>query len=228
MDLSFELAAGEGNWALSVRFDELVVAGWAGRDAELVEHHVAELAAIGVPRPSSVPLFYRVGENTLTQSDRIRVLGSASSGEVECFVFADQDELFVSVASDHTDRKLEAYGVAMSKQVCPKPVARTAWRYNDVAAHWDDLVIRAWIEEDGERSLYQEGTLAGLLSIADLIERYTGNKGRLPNGTGMTCGTVGVFGGIRPASLFDMEIFDPHLNRNIRHRYTVDVLPIVS
>jgi len=228
MDLSFELTVGEETKVLSVGVDELVVAGWAGRDAKIVEHHVAELAAIGVPRPSAVPLFYRVGENTLTQRERVQVVGSASSGEVECFIFADRRDLFVSVASDHTDRELEAYGVAQSKQVCPKPVARAAWRYSDVAAHWDDLVMRAWIEEDGERRLYQEGTLAGLLSIADLIEGYTGTKGLLPNGTGMTCGTVGVLGGIRPTPHFEMELFDPHLNRRIGHRYMIDVLPIVA
>ncbi|MEA2258178.1 MAG: hypothetical protein QOJ51_1003, partial [Acidobacteriaceae bacterium] len=31
--------------------DDLVVAGWTGRDIPTVEHHIAELQAIGVARP---------------------------------------------------------------------------------------------------------------------------------------------------------------------------------
>ena len=33
----------------------LIVAGWTGRDEAALNHHIEELAAIGVPRPSSVP-----------------------------------------------------------------------------------------------------------------------------------------------------------------------------
>src|SRR5690606_40271666 len=93
----------------------LVVAGWAGRDRAAIEHHIEELAAIGVPRPSSVPLFYRIADNQLTQAARIQAVGEASSGEVETFVFRAAGELYVSIASDHTDRKLEAHSVALSK-----------------------------------------------------------------------------------------------------------------
>ena len=34
----------------------LIVAGWTGRDEASLRHHIEELAAIGVPRPSSVPV----------------------------------------------------------------------------------------------------------------------------------------------------------------------------
>ena len=37
-----------------------MVAGWTGRDSAAIEHHIEELAALGVPRPSSVPLYYRM------------------------------------------------------------------------------------------------------------------------------------------------------------------------
>ena len=37
---------------------------------------------------------------------------------------------------EDTDRKLEAYSVAFSKQACIKPVATQAWRFADVAGHW--------------------------------------------------------------------------------------------
>jgi hypothetical protein len=88
--------------------------------------------------------------------------------------------MYVSMASDHTDRKLEAYSVAFSKQACIKPVATQAWRFADVAGHWDELVIRSWIVEDGATKLYQEGTLASLRTPQDLIAGYTGGRASCP------------------------------------------------
>jgi len=38
----------------------LIVAGWTGRDEKALHHHIEELAAIGVPRPLSMPVFYRI------------------------------------------------------------------------------------------------------------------------------------------------------------------------
>lgn len=206
----------------------LVVAGWAGRDRAAIEHHIEELAAIGVPRPSSVPLYYRVAYNQLTQDERVQAVGDASSGEVEPFVFMLDGELYVSIASDHTDRKLEAHSVALSKQLCVKPVARHAWRYADVAGHWDELVLRAHIVENGAEVLYQEGALSALRTPLELIEGYTQGGRALPDGTGMTCGTVSAIGGIRPSTTFIMELHDPRLGRTIRHRYDVEVLPEVA
>ena len=227
MLLSFQLHSAQATHTLQADFSQLVIAGWAGRDAAAIEHHIEELAALGVPRPSAVPLYYRVAADQLTQADAIQVVGSHSSGEVEAFVFAQGSQLCVSLASDHTDRELEAHSVALSKQVCAKPVARDAWRFDEVAPHWDQLQVRAWIEEGGAEVLYQDGTLASLRSARELIGGYTGGP-PLAGGTGMTCGTVAVIGGIRPASVFRMELRDPVLNRRIGHRYTIDVLPEVA
>jgi len=226
MKLSFHA---EGlNGPLEVEISSLIVAGWAGRDRHAIEHHIEELFAIGVPRPSSVPLYYRVAENQLTQASHIQVVGDQSSGEVETFVFQVGGELYVSLASDHTDRKLETHSVALSKQICAKPVAKGAWRYADVAGHWDELVIRSFIQEGGERVLYQEGTLASLRPPLDLIAGFTGGAAMLPEGIGMICGTVGAKGGIRPAPSFSMELFDPRRGRTLSHDYTIEVLPEIS
>jgi len=228
MQLTFEIETGAGSQVLDVAFSALVVAGWAGRDQHAIEHHIEELFAIGVPRPSSVPLYYRVAENQLTQASQIQVVGDQSSGEVETFVFQANGELYVSLASDHTDRKLETHSVALSKQVCAKPVAARAWLFSDVAEYWDDLVIRSFIQENGERVLYQEGTLASLRSPLDLIAGFGGGATVLPEGTGMICGTVGAIGGIRPASAFAMELFDPRRNRTLKHSYEIEVLPEIA
>lgn len=228
MELNFVIEGSAAGQALKVDLAELVVAGWAGRDRVAIEHHIAELAAIGVPRPSAVPLYYRVAENLMTQADRVQMLGSETSGEVETFVFSAGGEMYVSLASDHTDRKLETLGVALSKQICAKPLARSAWRFAEVAGHWDEMIIRSYIEENGARVLYQEGALASLRPPLELIAGFTDGAERLPDGTGMICGTVGAIGGIRPAPVFAMELFDPVLGRTIEHAYRIEQLPEVA
>lgn len=227
MKLSFKAEDQSGSRTVEAEISSLVVAGWAGRDQHAIEHHIEELFAIGVPRPSSVPLYYRVAENQLTQAPRIQVVGDQTSGEVETFVFRAGGELYVSIASDHTDRKLETHSVALSKQVCAKPVAAGAWRYADVAAYWDELVIRSYIQENGERVLYQEGTLASLRPPLELIAGFAGGD-MLPEGVAMVCGTVGAKGGIRPAPSFTMELFDPRRGRTLSHSYDIEVLPEIA
>jgi hypothetical protein len=228
MKLHFTLESASDTSELDLELNELIVAGWAGRDRAAIDHHIEELAAIGVPRPSTVPLFYRVSNNLAVQTARIQVVGEESSGEVETFVFRSGDALFVSIASDHTDRKLESHSVALSKQICAKPIADKAWPLTEVADHWDQLVIRAWIDENGTEALYQEGALESLRTPQDLIAGFTGGDTILPENTGMICGTVGAIGGIRPSGRFTMELVDPVLNRSIRHSYTIDMLPEVQ
>lgn len=226
MQLSFEVPSAPAA-RIEVAIDRCVVAGWAGRDLAAIEHHIDELAAVGVARPSAVPLYYRVGADRLTQADRIEVVGDGSSGEAEAFFFSHDGIAFVSVASDHTDRRLETHSVALSKQACPKPVARSAWPYGEIADHWDELVLRAWIDEDGRRVLYQEGTLASLRHPRELVEGHFG-RDPIPEGAALLCGTVAARGGIRPAPAFEMELFDPVRDRRIRHRYSVLMLPEVA
>jgi hypothetical protein len=206
------------------RVQRLIIAGWTGRDAEAVEKHVRELEALGVRRPKTTPIFYHVAASLLTTSDAIEVLGSSSSGEVECIVHAIDGELWLGVGSDHTDRKAEAIGVSLSKQMCAKPVSRQTWRYDDVAAHWDKLLLRSHVSSKRTRRLYQEGAVTTMRSPGELIRLYTGQD-KLPDGTSMFCGTLAVHDGIAPADLFEMELEDPVLGRKISHSYRIKVLP---
>jgi len=227
MKLTFDVPAGSKSDTIEVDFRQCIVAGWAGRDSAAIEHHIEELALLGVARPSAVPLYYRIASNQLVQDDDVEVVGDQTSGEAETFLFSHNGETLVSLASDHTDRKLEAHSVALSKQLCAKPVARQAWRYDEVAGHWDELVLRSRIGENGREVLYQEGTLASLQPPLDLAQGFFGTRA-MPPGAGMTCGTVATQGAIRPAPWFEMELFDPRLGRRITHRYTLNVLPEIS
>lgn len=146
----------------------LAIAGWTGRDSAAVEHHIEELAKLGVPRPSTVPLYYRAARSLLTQDDELEMLGDASSGEVEPVLLRAQRRWWLTVGSDHTDRAFEAHAVDASKQLCGKPLAREAWAWDDVAAHADKLLLRSRIHEGGEWVTYQEGPLARIRPLMSL------------------------------------------------------------
>ena len=225
--LTFDRHAGGATDRIAIAIDSLVIAGWAGRDEAAVRHHIEELQAIGVPPPSSVPVYYRAAAANLTQATVLEVLGPHSSGEVEPVLVSLADGLWLGLGSDHTDRKAEAAGIALSKQLCGKPLATTLWRLEEVEAHWDALVLRATVAIDGAEMLYQEGTLAALRPPRDLLARRPGGPA-LPPGTLMFCGTLGAIGGIRPAERFAMELHDPVRGRSIRHAYDIRVLPVVS
>jgi hypothetical protein len=206
--------------------DDLVIAGWTGRDTATVEHHIAELQAIGVARPRSVPCFYRVGANLLTTEATFDVTGSDGSGEAEFVLLSLPQGLCVGVGSDHTDRKVEAYGVTVSKQMCPKPVSRELWPFAELKDHWDSLLLRSWITRENRRMLYQEGSVARMLAPEILIALYSPRGSTsLPVGTAMFCGTMPLLEPIGPATEFQMELEDPILRRTLSHRYSVRELP---
>jgi hypothetical protein len=226
-ELTFTLAANGGTTPLTVSITQAVIAGWTGRDPVARDKHIAELAAIGIAPPASTPIYYRCAARRLTTADSIECTGTDSSGEVEFVLFGTNGRIFVGVGSDHTDRKVETYNITVSKQMCDKPVAPVLWDLADVEGHWDKLMLRSWATIDGERVLYQEGALSGMLPVADLIQRgFEGAK--LPDGCAMFCGTFAAKGGIRPASRFEFEISDPVLQRSIRHGYEIVTLPVVG
>ena len=226
-DLAFTIDAQDTTTPLTLAIDQAVIAGWTGRDPVARDKHIAELEAIGIARPATTPIYYRVAARRLTTEESIEVSGGDSSGEVEFVLIGWQGRIFVGAGSDHTDRKVETYSVTVSKQMCDKVMAPVLWEIEDVADHWDRLILRshAWI--DGARVLYQEGTLDAMLPVNDLLAGGFGGKG-LPDGCAMFGGTFAAKGGIRPASRFEFELEDPVLKRSIRHAYDVVALPVLG
>jgi hypothetical protein len=224
-DLTFTIDAQDTTTPLTLPIDRAVIAGWTGRDPVARDRHIAELEAIGIARPATTPIYYRVSARRLTTEDSIEVCGSDSSGEVEFVLIGWQGRIFVGLGSDHTDRKVEAYSVTVSKQMCDKVMASVLWELEDVIGHWDQMILRSFAWIGGKRELYQEGTLDAMLSVSELIARgFEG--GRLPDGCAMFGGTFAAKGGIRPASRFEYELEDPVLKRSIHHAYDVIELPV--
>jgi hypothetical protein len=210
-----------------VRVEQLVIAGWTGRDKRAVEAHIRELEALGVKRPATTPIFYRVAVSRLTLADSIEAIGTHSSGEAEVVLLQSSGCLWVGVGSDHTDREVEAYGVTVSKQMCDKPIGTQFWAFDDVKTHWDSLQLRSRIEENGEQIIYQDGVAAAFIAPRELIRGFA-HSDRLPEHTLMFCGTLAAKGGVRAAERFAFELEDPVLKRKIQRHYRTVTLPIAG
>ncbi len=196
-DLAFVVDAQDTTTPLTLAIDQAVMAGWTGRDPVARDKHIAELEAIGIARPATVPIYYRVAARRLTMADSIEVSGGETSGEVEFVLIGWQGRIFVGVGSDHTDRKVETYSVTVSKQMCDKPMASVLWELEDVIDHWDRMILRAFAWIDGKRVLYQEGTLDRMLGGRGIDPARLRHSG-LPDGCAMFGGTFAAIGGIRP------------------------------
>lgn len=219
--LEFTLHRADGRQEeILFRVTQLVIAGWTGRDPAAVAHHIAELAAIGIPGPDTVPVFYRASASRLTTAARIEVLGDASSGEAEFVLLNHGGEILVGVGSDHTDREAERHGIALSKQLCDKPIGVDLWALSDIDAHWDEIELEATADGD----LYQQGTLAALRPPADLLS----HPDVLPPGGVLFGGTVPTIGGVRGAGNFAAMLHDRARRRTLRHGYNVVALPIAG
>jgi hypothetical protein len=222
--LSFTVTSASGTARLPFQVRSLWNGGWAGRSAESVRQHAAELASQGVEPPSTVPIFFPLSNNLATTTHAIQVLGSETSGEVEyALLFADDGATYVTVASDHSDRAAERYGIQLCKQLYPDLLAANAWPYAEVRAHWDHLVLRCWAVRGGERDLYQEAAVAELLH-ADAWIGTVEREGIRKPGLVFLSGTPPTLGGLGYAEAYELELEDPVLKRVIRHQYQVEVL----
>src|SRR6478735_8906261 len=78
--LSFELPDGS---IKNVQVRHLLNAGYAGREQDEVQAHIAELAELGVPGPATTPALYPVSPYLAQQVSEVRVQHERTSGEAE-------------------------------------------------------------------------------------------------------------------------------------------------
>ncbi|MEP6064266.1 MAG: DUF2848 domain-containing protein [Paracoccaceae bacterium] len=212
-----------GSTQIDTVIGHLVVAGWTGRDQSSVQHHIDELATIGVAPPSTTPLYYRVSSSLLTQAGSVQVLGPETSGEAEPFLVNHGGKLWLGLASDHTDRNLETISVAASKQACAKVCATVLWDFDHVRDHIDQMKLRSWIKEAGDWVLYQDGSLEQILALSTLCAQIENI-----DQSAMLCGTLPAIGGVRSAVEFRAELYDPVLDQSIELQYEANRLEEIS
>ena len=226
MNINAKFTSQLGEQHQKIEITRAIVGGWTGRNKAALQHHIDELAKIGVQAPDKTPTFYRVGVSRLTTADAIEVIGDGSSGEVEYVLIRFEGRIWVGAASDHTDRVYEHMGITVAKQLCDKPIATEFWPLDEVESHWDQIKIRSFIQEGGKEVLYQDGNVAGLLSPQELLTHIREEGDDLRDGDLLFGGTCGAIGGVRYSPAFRIELIDPVLGREIHHSYEVISVPI--
>jgi hypothetical protein len=230
LDIQLELETKEGRRPLTFQYKRMVNGGYIGKNQEEVRRHIEELAAKGIPGPTSTPTLYPVLLNTLTNDDEIEVYGDKTSGEVEYVLLVkDANEIYVGLGSDHTDRFLEEFDIPRSKQVCPNVMSKVVWPLDEVSDHWDELVISSNVIHNGNTTRYQEGEL-GLLLNADELMDFVADKlsGQLKDIV-IFSGTLGMIGGeFIYGERFSAELVDNKLNRRLSLDYKVVPMDYLS
>lgn len=196
--------------------------GFAGRDQSKVREHIRELEAIGVECPTKTPVIYPVSGLLATTADVIQVVGADTGPEVEFAFLPYQGRLLVGLASDQTDRSLERVSIYKSKQICPKPLSSVLWDFEDLADHWDELILRSWVHTGAEETLYQDSPASALLPVPTIMEHV---RQEYPNleGVLILSGTVPTLGGLATPAKFAALLSDPALNREMEIRLTYEV-----
>lgn len=199
----------------------LFCGGFTGRNQDAVKKHIEEMASVGIPPPEKTPALYQVSPYLLTSDYEVEVVGSQTSGEVECVLLLDADETYLTVGSDQTDREVERLSYPKSKQMCSKIIANEVWRLSEVKDHFDDIILRSEIEKNGQGHLYQEGPASIVMKPFDIINLYDIED----EGTVLFSGTIPTkTEKIIYADWYKIELIDPVLNRRITHTYRVKVL----
>lgn len=226
----FMLRKGTDRHPLEFVVKRMVNGGYVGRNQEEVRRHIEELAKKGIPGPSSTPTLYPVSRRGLTQASSIEVFGEETSGEAEFVLLMENEkQIYVGVGSDHTDRKLEKFDIAWSKNICPNVISRELWSFDDVLPHWDEIMLRSWITRGGKRSLYQEATLRSILPPKELISFIRSRvQGELDHVL-IFSGTIGLLKGeLIFGEKFEVELEDPVSRDRLSVLYSVVPLNFVK
>ena len=210
-------------------------ARFAGRDVESMRQQLDETMERDgrfTMATRTNPSIFHIGRYLLTQSPEFEVQGPLTGGEAEVVAIRDRDEVFVSVGSDQCDRELDPFFPDKPKQMCPHPIATTAWPYGEVQEHWNSLRVYSHVVVGGEIVECQDSALSALVdleyllamdevhTLADPMVLYCGSapfldsiyraieEYDLPEETAMGVGDE-----------FVVRLHDPMLDRTIEHRY---------
>lgn len=197
-----------------------LAAGASGRDREKVQRHIAHMSTLGVKPPPHVPMLYPLLPTLVTNATDIGVIGTDSTPEIEVVLFRAGGVDYLTVGSDHTDRRIEAVSALQGKNSCPKIVAATAWPVSDVLDHWDSLTLRSRCDN----TLLQEGALSHVMTYENLMTFVREQDGDQAEGRLVFSGTVPTKATPPKGDVtIRLELADPVMQRSLMHDYTVHV-----
>jgi hypothetical protein len=183
-----------------------------------------ELHRVGIPKPTRVPAFMNLSTHLLTTDDEITVVSEKSSGEAEYVLLCQGKKMWVTIGSDHTDREVETQSIPASKQMCAKCLAPECWPCSELVDHWGRLILRCWATKGSKRTLYQEASLASVLTPREMLEKVPKELIEGKEGIAIFSGTIPTRGGLIYGDSYELEMEDPVLRRSLRYRYQARVL----
>ena len=233
IDLNIESQSG----VTTRRFEVGSVAGarFTARDVEGLRKQMDEQLAREGHFSSATftnPSIFRIARYLLTQDTEFEVQGTMTGGEGEVVAIRDGGEVFISVGSDQCDRELDPIFPDKPKQMCPHPVATTAWPYAEVRDHWDQLRIQSTVTTQGHAVPLQDSPLDALVTLDYLLDLSTVIP--LPDAAVLFCGSSPFLDSAEDAvkehslspfttwgvgDAFSVRLYDPVLERAIEHSF---------
>lgn len=222
-ELTFQLPEG-GRVCVPVTL--LLNAGYAGHDQDAVAAHIAELAELGVPAPSTTPTLYPVAPYLAQQTGEVPAQHARTSGEAEWAMIITGDspeDVLITAACDHTDRALEVHGVAWSKNAAPDVIADHAWRLPDIRDHLDRIRL---VATTGPASVIIQDSSMDELLPPDYWLEVLQARGERRRGTVLLSGTVPMINADDQfADRWNVSMIDDTLGRRIDLGYSIGLLP---
>jgi hypothetical protein len=230
--VQFLLQTSKGPKQRSIEIGSVMGARYASRDREGTRKKLDQLLAKGRSATRTNPSIFRIGRYLLTQSEAFEVQGPLTGGEVEIVAIRSGDEILISVGSDQCDRELDSLFQDKPKQMCPHPLARAAWPYDEVRDHWDELQLFGQVEIGEHVVPVQESIVAALVDLEYLLAMDEVRA--LPDPAFLYCGAVPFLDAaaetvtrlglpeetvLGVGDAFLVRLCDPVLNRTIEHRF---------
>lgn len=158
----------------------------------------------------------------ITTSNYVRkVSQSYGSNIAYTLLLKNREDVYVTVASDHTDPEAEACNLISGKHTYPKVIARRAWPLDTVEDHWDSLELRNTAVVNDEKRIAQR-ILGKELPQPSIVLEMLEDLVEEPRNM-----VVIVEKRVMPeeyivSNYYEISINDPVGNRSIIHYYWVD------
>lgn len=217
-----------GRSSLVFPLDRIYHLGFTVKDPAVMKKHMEEIRKEGIPfeDPPEKPAIFQMSHWTATTATEITVQGPKTSGEVEFVILVKGQQVFVTVGSDQTDRDLERISVPWSKQVCQDVICPTVWPLDDLADHWDQLVLESEVKVGRKAIPYQRDIVGVFMHPRDMVEFVLRKvPSARQRGIALYSGTLPtVQGQVEYGDSWTIRLIDPVLNRKLEHVYEVTVL----
>ena len=224
-----------GTQELSLAVAAVAGARFCGRDVEGTRQDLDEMLRRDgrfTMATRTNPSIFRLGRYLLTQSAEFEVQGPMTGGETEVVAIRTGEGIFVSVGSDQCDRELDPLFPDKPKQMCPHPLARRAWPYEDVRAHWDELRVYSHVVAGAHTVPLQDSAISELVELEYLLALDAVKE--MPDPMVLYCGCGSFLDsvdeevrrhGLPPETAmgvgekFLVRLHDPVLDRTIEHEF---------